>query len=255
MAQFFTNFSEYTTDETPTGWTSRWVAPTSFLVVADGAATGGKVLRIVKEQARSLLSFDAINGDANRDNIEVLLRCRATTISEATTQIGVAARASGAATSENGYRGNFSTATQLAQGKYVSGASTPLGNAVKSWTVDTWHWLRFQCTGTTVRSKSWTGAISSEPGSWDISATDSDISAAGWAGVFMFGASTYDVDLIGVGTGGDSAPSEAPASSSETVEPANATHAHVATSPTIGPAPSVPRRIVVQRRVAGVWTP
>src|SRR5690606_39793783 len=44
-AHYFTDFSGATTGAQPTGWSAPWATGGTWLVAADAAATGGKILR------------------------------------------------------------------------------------------------------------------------------------------------------------------------------------------------------------------
>lgn len=121
----------------------------------------------------------------------------------------------GSSGSEDGYvlrvRDNFraiyiqkwvgGTDTDLANTGYVSAG---LPNATLSGQL---YWARFQISGTTLRGRIWLDG-EAEPGTWHVSATDSDLSS-GWVGVATIESSIdYWWDLVGVGTAGESAPTE-----------------------------------------------
>lgn len=76
MAQYFNDFSGYTSDATPNDWTPRWVTSNINWLVRDVVgATGGKALEVVNSSsARHLLSWDDIDSDVDRDDAEVAFR-------------------------------------------------------------------------------------------------------------------------------------------------------------------------------------
>lgn len=210
MGTYFTDFSEYTTDAQPSDWTKRWHTTMTAVVRADAGATGGKVLELdVSSNNRCIVTWDEIDGDANRDEIEVLFRGR----SSAASGDGPAAivRGSGDDTSETAYRGGIAFVGEDGQDrvvKFVNATFGALANNVDDWSADTFYWMRFQVHSTALKFRRWAGAIGDEPVAWDIETTDSDISAAGWVGFFAFGdGEILELDLIGVGTNGDAAPS------------------------------------------------
>lgn len=100
--------------------------------------------------------------------------------------------------------------------KIVSNTQTSLGSASNVITALSGEFersfvkIRLQCVGTTIRAKMWRDE-DSEPGSWQVSVTDSSVSAAGDAGVIVHGYGTkYSLDYLGVGTGADAAPHSLP---------------------------------------------
>lgn len=69
-------------------------------------------------------------------------------------------------------------------------------------------WMRFRVIGNTQKAKAWQGALSDEPSSWSISATDTNVPSAGKFGLGMFyTAQSYAVDWLSVGLNGATAPS------------------------------------------------
>ncbi len=219
MAQYYTDFSEYTTSAAPSDWTARWVTSgVTYEVREEVGATGGKYLRGVRASsgARSLLSWDAIDGDAGRATLDILVRVRASARPSNTQVFGVTARASGAASSESGYnalpiRMGISRVGFVGISKYVSGAFTTGLFEEKAWSAGTWYWARIQYVGSTQRVRRWSGALGDEPGTWDATYTDSSLSSAGWVGLLFPSTDvTVDVDIFSVGTGGDAAPAGPP---------------------------------------------
>lgn len=220
MAQYYTDFSEYTTDAAPSDWTARWVTTNSTWVVKEKAGTtGGKCLQHTSIASyRRLLSWNDIDGDADRDDVEILCKFRSSSTS--TDQFRFVARASGAAAAENCYY----LACPVTSGndaqfkKYLNGTSSVIGSEIAAaLVVDTWYWARVRINGVTLKARLWSDG-SAEPGTWNIETTDSSISAAGWVGI---GNLTYigtrDFDVFAVGTNGDAAPSSAPSSGEEPV--------------------------------------
>ncbi len=207
MAKYRTDFREYSAGSPPSDWTERWVTGAAVEVQTDGAATGGKKLRWPTNatSARRGVAWNAIDGDADRDDVDILCRMRhnaGTTI----TQLRLFGRGTGAAAAENTYVGGLDEGTGSGHRlqKYVAGTPTSITTAAFSVGVNVWFWTRFQITGTTIRVKNWTGLESDEPGSWDLSTTDASISGTGWTGLWNFGNSAqYDVDIFAVGTNGD----------------------------------------------------
>jgi hypothetical protein len=86
-------------------------------------------------------------------------------------------------------------------------------SATLSFTDGAWYWIRFRVDNTTtpiaLKARIWLDG-SGEPGTWDVDTTETNvggtsITAAGWSGMFAFGATTWDTDDIAVATNGDTA--------------------------------------------------
>jgi hypothetical protein len=207
MAQYFTDFSEYTTGVQPSDWTERWHTDADFTVEADAGATGGKRLEAVAVAAqRHFLSWDAIDSDADRDDIEILARFMLSTT--APSSLGVlAARGSGTDTTENALKTELDGGNTYA-GKYTAGSYVSIGNNPDGYSQDVWMWIRARWVGSAVQVSRWTGAVGDEPGAWEIDETDTGITGVGWAGVMTWALDEMYWDVVGIGTNGDSAPSE-----------------------------------------------
>lgn len=214
MAQYFTNFSGYTSGVQPTGWTARWqTANKTWTVENDAGATGGKLLRCVSANNNAgLLTWDAIDADANRDNVEIFFRFRSS--GTGTIPVGGVVRASSVLATGNGYVSHPNDATSQRIAKFVSGSYALLTNHSNAWAADTWYYSRFRVNSTTLQMKRWAGAVGDEPGAWDSEVTNGEVTGVGWVGALSrLTGVTVDFDVIGVGTNGDTAPSQAPASS------------------------------------------
>lgn len=213
MATYFTDFSEYTTGPQPSDWTARYEADASWGVNADAGATGGKVLHYAQTgDGLNAITWDVIDSDSNRANVEIVARFRYTEAS--TAQISLIARASGTAlgSSSTQYEGGAEDGGDIYKAAKLNPGYTELANVAQAQTIDTWYWLRFRVNGTTLQVKFWVDG-DSEPASWGIETTDSDISAAGWVGIGTYDEDSFEVDLIGIGTNGDTAPTSAPSGS------------------------------------------
>ncbi|MEX1093324.1 MAG: hypothetical protein WEF28_09220, partial [Acidimicrobiia bacterium] len=211
MTQYFTDFSEYSTGSAPSDWTRRHnTTGVGWTVEADAGATGGKVLRrgTASGTDRRSLSWDAIDSDPDRDDVEILFRFRSATKLDARAFV----RGSGGSGNETMYTLGLASPSgnnTLRVGKYDGGTFTALNDtAYAGYTTNTWFWCRMQVQGTTLRRRVWEDGTT-EPTSWVDPQTDSAVTAAGWVGVFNFQADAVDIDLFGVGTNGDTAPSEA----------------------------------------------
>lgn len=227
MAQYFTDFSEYTTNVQPSDWTRRWVTTNVIWEVReDGTATGGKYLfheRNALGGDRHVLSWDVIDADSGRADVELVFRWRADVSSPS--RLNGLTRGSGTS-SETGYihgwaYGSYS-GVQLAQ--YDGGSFSRFGQDSRgSYSGGTWIVTRVRVNGTDHKVRHWADA-DPEPETWDIEESNSDITAAGWVGFMQFSnGPVYEIDWIGVGTGGDVAPTDV--SRSDAVAPDNAVHA------------------------------
>jgi hypothetical protein len=210
MTTYSTNFGSYTAAAQPSDWTARWVTSNvTWLATTLANTEGGKVLRKASTaDARRLLSWDAVSAHADSEG---LIRFKASVVGfGAFLQTYLHLRGSGASGAETSYWVTFSTTNQgtLQLGKWVAGTATNLGTAYDngSFKSATWYYLRFRVNGTSLQARIWEdGTV--EPSAWQVSATDSAITAAGWAGVGNFESTgDIDIDFAAFGTAGDTAP-------------------------------------------------
>ena len=204
MGQYSITFAGETTGAAPVGFTARWTTTgQTWAVRAAAADLGGKRLEHTRTTtARRAYSWDTPGSAADA---EILVRWRST--SNATDQIWLTLRGSGAAATEGGYVFRNTSSSSIRIEKYISGTGTLIGSAATyQIAANKWYWVRFRVNGTTQKIKIWDGDIEPEPSAWTIERTDSAITAAGWAAVGNAAATgTRDYDELAVGTAGDSA--------------------------------------------------
>lgn len=110
-------------------------------------------------------------------------------------------RLGGSAGAEIGY---FATtdAGRIRVGRFVNGTYTLLADVIPGVAITNGelHSIRLSAVGTAIRARIWrTGQA--EPTTWDISVTDSGVSAAGWAGIGGNGTTTNRFSSMSVGVG------------------------------------------------------
>jgi len=216
MAQYFTDFSGETLGSIPAGWSTRWAAGSgTFLVVEDETATGGKALHAQDSNNSQVkgLTLDAADGDAGVENSELVMRWKGVS-GFSLLILGVFARGSGSAhSSANYYCAQMGTGAQRRIGKRINGAPTTIQSAAFSHVLETWYWMRLRVSGTTIQVKHWTDG-ETEPEAWTFTSTETELTGAGWVGIVLGSQNssgpTARIDLIGVGTNGDAAPTSAP---------------------------------------------
>ncbi len=214
MTQHFTDFSEYAVGAQPADWTSRFVTSgVTYSVESSGMPSGpvgGQALLIHKTtQSRHLITWDTIGSVAD---VEIVARwARMSAVPTTSVLAGGAGRASGAAASETLYTEAPEPDGTYGIRKYASGVQQFL-SAVADYApaIGAWNWSRLRISGTTIQAKQWLDGAP-EPGGWTGSVTDSTITVAGWVGFLTFAknastATAYFLDVFGVGTGGDAAP-------------------------------------------------
>lgn len=210
MTTYFTDFSSYTAAAQPSDWTRRWVTTGVSFLVTTNAGFGGTKNGLVfapTADGRFSLSWDAVDGDAGRANVELLYRWKSTTGTTPDARAMVRGSGNGTTTTEGYTLGPVNGIVRTA--KYVAGAASTIGSDVsKTITANTWYWTRVRANGTALSIRTWADG-GAEPGTWDINArTDSSVTAAGWVGFHQFvsaGDTTWD--CVGIGTNGDTAPS------------------------------------------------
>lgn len=218
MTQYFTDFSAYATGAAPGDWTPFYATDGVWEVRAAAGATGGKVLHgedISTSGLRGLM-WDVVAADAARDNVELVARYQLT---NATTyaQFSLLVRGTGTFhTTDASYYAGMQTASERRVVKRITASLTTIQSAAFSPALNQWLWMRVRVNGTSLQVKHWAdGDV--EPVDWTFTRTETQLSAAGFAGIALGAGSALpktvvNVDIFGVGTGGDSAPTSAPAS-------------------------------------------
>lgn len=204
--RFFTDFTRDTLDTQPRGWTEHWT-PATWAVREVPDATGGVALRCYADSAgvRRGLSWDLPGGPVT--DVELVYRWR---MNNTNGPLHCILRGSGTESLETGYRGPVRNTTRAAIGMLHEGVSTvAFTDAPGGYAAGTWQTSRFQVIGDQLKVRTWADGTP-EPATWQIEVTDTTITAPGWVGFSHAFATTAEIDWVGVGVGGETAPTEAP---------------------------------------------
>jgi hypothetical protein len=203
----------------PSGLTKRWTTTNETVVAANSLAEAEDNFTFEQEwsstSVRRLNSFNAIDGDANRDDLDLVVRFR---INETPGdyQYGLTVRASGTAGSETAYDfwvvesvANTFFVQLIERNSGVNGAVVSGADQVSDVANGDWLYMRVRCNGTTLQGRLWK-PDETEPTTWSLDTTDATITAAGWGGILGFTTgSNAETDYIAAGTAGDTAPIDA----------------------------------------------
>ena len=203
--QWFTDFTDDTLGATPAGWTPKWATPDNpWKVVADAGASGGRLLRAEDTgTARTALAWDAIG---THKDVEIVAKYRAA--SEAASARPTL-RGSGTSGNENGvYPYLHATSltpllTRLLGGNALSATSTP--SEPFGWTPDQWFIVRMRISGAEMKVRQWAAHLP-EPASWNQEWVNGTVDGPGWVGFQRLVNARFDIDWVGVATGGGLAP-------------------------------------------------
>jgi hypothetical protein len=194
-----------------TGWTEvAWATGTQFSIdtgdiLSTGTSGGGEILNL-----------DAIDSDADRDDIEIYCEFTRPGNLVATYREITAIRGSGDSTTGTCYVA-FINEANVRISRYTSpNAVTTISSAAHSMaTSGVDYGCRFRVNGGDLKLRFWELA-GGEPGTWQIEVNNTVLTAAGYAGPLspdanVSGARYYK---FGIGTNGDTAPTSAPATGS-----------------------------------------
>lgn len=212
MAQYFTNFGDDTIGQPPVGWTTR-SDTLALTVIADANASNGVTLQWGPGSAivsSCFASWDAIDSDPLRADFEILVRGYAETSDSGGVNCASSGGRAFVSGRFNGY-GAGNRTTNFRERAVVStaaGTRKVIGTLTGSDNLTSYSYSRFRVNGSSLKYKAWPGSLGDEPAEWDVDLTNTTHTGAGWVGIWKGLRSTNSYyDWIGVGTGGDAAPS------------------------------------------------
>lgn len=198
MAKYTTDFNGYSTGAQPSDWTTRFeTADTTWSVIDPGASPTDHYVRHTNTAVAHprALSWDSIDSDADRDDVDVLARVW---FEDSSSFIGILVRGVGV---DDGYHIRVAVSPTI---RGVDGSPVAyLGGALST---STWYWVRLRVNGSDIRSKIWPDGDDEAP-EWDYVFTDSSETTAGWVGILSYVADTGTENrcsYFSVGTNGDS---------------------------------------------------
>lgn len=206
MAQFSDDFSSYTVDQSPTGWTKGFSTGGTYHVKADAAMTGGKYLLIKNDfSLRRFISLDAAGTPAD---IEIAARVRIKNTSSS--QGAVIGRCNGNNGDPVYIAARFAGLSAFVLTRRTAGGSDTTLTQVTglSLTPDTFYWIVLRLSGDTVQADYWADG-GSRPENWVLETTDTLVSAGNRVGVghpIPGAIQDHDYDQVLIGTNGDAAP-------------------------------------------------
>lgn len=209
MAQYITDFTEYTTGVAPSDWTSRWHTTLDAEIIE--SAEFGKLLRVSGGSSnRHALTWDAVE-DASR--VHILAHLRTDNI-VGTSGGGLIGRVLEGTTSSNGSGHVWCSQSGGQRWRYIVYDGTSADVVTQSsfrWNTSTFYWARVILDGTSTQMKVWAGDLTDEPDTWLVDITETRVPGPGKTGLFVF-YSTIECDLFAVGTDGDDPPIGPPSS-------------------------------------------
>jgi hypothetical protein len=211
MAQFPTDFSEYTggpppsSGTPPSDWTLQWGLSSTWQVQTETNEVSGGPNKLHKIAAgtggNNLLRWDDVGQEA--DDVEVLCVLTSPTF--------VAMRVQNDNANADGVLVSIDpTLDQIGLTSFLNGSSGGFGAlqtaAVTNAPGDNVA-IRMRCDGARVRARAWLIG-DPEPSSWqiDYNSLSGDLLNAGWVGVYVFSNTETDVWYFAAGTDGDPAP-------------------------------------------------
>lgn len=243
MAQYFTDFTDsgvYTVGQFPPGFTARYSGTTaSSSIVSLTTPSGSQALRMTDVGASTYagLSLNAVDSDPARIDVEIVARY---SVQDAVknNSLNLFARGAGTQRSDayfcHSYASIVSGSDTNSIRDRINGTNTTIATATVSRDAGIWYWVRVRVNGDQLKAKFWTDGTA-EPATWTLEGVTTRLTD-GWVGMVTGAFTTtqngvVDIDLFGVGTGGDSAPvsstadTTAPTLTSPTGTPTGATTA------------------------------
>ena len=206
MAQYFTDFTEYSTGSQPSDWTNLRDSGGDWTVESDSDGVGDRILLLSggDEFSEEVLTWDVASGS----DVEILVKWRQED-SDDTSASRPILRAQGGSNRNHYFSSIFRDGENQWIEKYTDDTYSDIGSGggPDAFSFTSWTWTRFRINGSSLHSRSWDDGTS-EPSDWHVEATDSDHSS-GETGLGRRDAGPdLEFDKVGVGTEGDAAPSE-----------------------------------------------
>lgn len=204
MATRFYDFSEYSVGTLGTHWAEHYNATTAWTSkIYD--VSGNKVARVESNEggagwyALKNTEIGSVSGD-----LEIAAYVKAIGSYAAGDPFGIGLLS--VAATRDAYGPMPYGAAWYGQWYHNGSAWSNLGGplAYPAPAANTYFWFRYGRSGSTIRGKVWTGASTDEPLSWQVSATDTNITNL-YAGFIAY-STNFEIDLFGIGTAGDTAP-------------------------------------------------
>jgi len=199
MAQYYTDFSEYLPG-TKLSETARWERINDSLkyTVIDPTYKDGNVLRISEGSGiGTTVLVDKSAGTSS--DIEILLKL---SVNNSVVHYPIARYEN----SNNGYGYAYELQNGSSYGNYIrlyNDGTTRLALGNGGWD-DNGGYYKIKCVGDQIKVK-WWSPNESEPSAWELEVTDTTLSS-GKAGIISVNDRECDIDMWGVGTNGDPAP-------------------------------------------------
>jgi hypothetical protein len=198
-----TDFRAVAAGDPPPGWTPGLTATAgTWLVEADEAATGRRRMRYTRtlSTARCGMFWSEVGSG---DTIELVARVRIVEAAVVWAGIIVGGVLRLELRASDGTARLFHGETQLASVAVGVGAGV-------------WYWIRLRPDAATLLGRVWTGGPEDEPGAWTPGLSGAYVGGArpaGFAGVYAEtggGGLHFDVDVVGISTAGETAPTVVP---------------------------------------------
>lgn len=195
----YTDFSEYGTGVQPSDW-SIATGDAGWTVVADGAATGGKVLHRATSGQETSLVWDGAGSSEPGDGVQEVVARVKMSFHASNASVGVCLRNDGAG---NLTYCNTDDKNNVLNPKWGTNSITTFGFTIAT---GTWYWVRFRVDGQGIQAKIWAGAAGDEGAGWDIDTSYAIDENPGPVGVVASWFKVMDVDVFGWASGGGTAP-------------------------------------------------
>lgn len=209
MAQYYTDFSEYTVGQQPTDWTARKNTSAVWEVVSDPASVSGKKLKVPDGGGNTkLFTWNPIDADVDRADAEIFIIASASSISQ-NTELAAALRITdlGRYSVYGLFRGNNDRyIARVLDDQYAT--ITPLNSTGGAISPSDKICLLFKMSGSSLSLSVWP-LSGVEPSTPVFTETNSEIPAAGSVGVMAYRRAVGDelsVEYFSAGTGTDPAP-------------------------------------------------
>lgn len=207
--KFYSDFSEYATNQFPSDWTARWGEASEWSIVEEDNPFGEKSLRYIgaATNAGRFVSWNQLAYETS--DVEVVTLAKGDSITNY--QHNIILRGDGTSSNRIGFASYFRRGSLVEFWRYGAPDNAMVQAYSFTWDTDNWYWMRARINGIDYAVKTWQYDPESplgdnEPDEWGMTGTQDTPIQSGYVGLGTFQPQTKSFAMVGVAINGETAP-------------------------------------------------